>query len=177
MQALRYAYGQRERGFRFRSDGCGCFRAAYDASDNPDPKDGKSQYGYSIMLFDGPIVTVSKKTTRVGTSSTHNEFIAQAECIKTLLYVRNMATSWGFPEFFQTFPTYDHKMDLRLCKETIVLPLSSFVKIGSPSGTDFIYPTTTLCAKFTPMDTSYRRGSWEAQTDPTFIPRPLVDKS
>ena len=60
------------------------------------------------MLFDGPIVTVSKKTARVGTSSTHNEFIAQAECIKTLLYVRNMATSWGFPEFCQTFPTDDH---------------------------------------------------------------------
>ena len=63
MQALRYAYGQHEsseRGFRFRSDSCACFRAAYDASGNPDPKDGKSQYGYSIMLFDGPIVTVSK---------------------------------------------------------------------------------------------------------------------
>jgi hypothetical protein len=104
MQALRYAYGQRERGFRFRSDGCACFRAAYDASDNPDAKDGKSQYGCSIMLFDGLIVTVSKKMARVGTSSTHNECIAQAECIKTLLYCRNMAISWGFPEFCQTFP-------------------------------------------------------------------------
>ena len=60
------------------------------------------------MLFDGLIVTVSKKMARVGTSSMHNEFIAQAECIKTLLYVRNMATSWGCPEFCQTFPTDDH---------------------------------------------------------------------
>ena len=78
MQALRYAYGQRERGFRFRSDGCACFRAAYDASDNPDPKDGKSQYGYSIMLFDGPIVTVSKKTARVGVRN-GSEFFMQLE--------------------------------------------------------------------------------------------------
>ena len=69
------------------------------------------------------------------------------------------------------------KLDLRLYKETIVLPLSSFWKIGPPSETDFICPTITLCAKFMPMDTSYRRGSWKAQTDPTFTPRPLVDKS
>lgn len=103
MQALQYAYDHRETGFRFRSDGNACFVASYDASDNPDPKDGKSQYGYSILLFDGPIATVSKKTARVGTSSTHNEFIAQAECIKTVLYVREMAKSWGFPEFCKTF--------------------------------------------------------------------------
>ena len=103
MQALQYAYDHRETGFRFRSDGNACFVASYDASDNPDPKDGKSQYGYSILLFDGPIATVSKKTARVGTSSTHNEFIAQAECIKTVLYVREMAKSWGFPEFCRTF--------------------------------------------------------------------------
>ena len=104
MQALRYAHDHRDSGFRFRSDGCACFVASYDASDNPDPKDGKSQYGYSIMLFDGPIATVSKKTARVGTSSTHNEFIAQAECIKTVLYVREMAKSWGFPELCKTSP-------------------------------------------------------------------------
>ena len=107
MQALKYAYDHRDQGFRFRSDGCACFQASYDASDNPDPKDGKSQFGYSILLFDGPICTVSKKTARVGTSSTHNEYIAQAECIKTVLFIRQMAESWGFPEFCRTFPDDD----------------------------------------------------------------------
>ena len=42
MQMIRYAYSQRDRGIRFRSDGHSKLRAAYDASDNPDPKDGKS---------------------------------------------------------------------------------------------------------------------------------------
>ena len=59
-----------------------------------------------------------------------------------------------FLNFAKLFPQMT-TLDLRLCKETIVLPLSSFVKIGSPSGTDFIYPTIILCAKFTPMETKF----------------------
>jgi hypothetical protein len=98
MHTLRYLYSQRDRGIRFRSDGCRSIRALYDASDNPDPKDGKSQYGYSVMLFDGPICAVSKKTTRVGTSSTHNEFIAQSELAKTCVYIQDLLTQMGFPE-------------------------------------------------------------------------------
>ena len=53
--------------------------ATYDSADNDDPKDGKSQFGYLIMLFDGLIDAVSKQTPHVGTSSTHNEYIAMAE--------------------------------------------------------------------------------------------------
>ena len=71
---------------------------SYDASGQPDPKDGKSQYGYSIMLFDGPIHSVSKKEPWVGTSTTHNEFMAQGEAIKTTLFVQNLVKEMGFPE-------------------------------------------------------------------------------
>ena len=98
MQIIRYAYGQRHRGLRFRSDGHPKLRASYDASDNPDPKDGKSSYGYSICLFDGPLHAVSKKTARVGTSSTHNEYIAQAEMAKCLVFIQNLFIEMGFPE-------------------------------------------------------------------------------
>ena len=98
MQMIRYAYSQRNRGIRFRSDGHPKLRAAYDASDNPDPKDGKSSYGFSIHLFDGPLHAISKKTTRVGTSSTHNEYIAQAEMAKCLVYIQNLFIEMGFPE-------------------------------------------------------------------------------
>ena len=98
MQTLKYAYSQRHRGVRFRSDGCKTIRVSYDASGQPDPKDGKSQYGYSIMLFDGPIHSVSKKEPRVGTSTTHSEFMAQGEAIKTTLFVQNLVNEMGFPE-------------------------------------------------------------------------------
>ena len=50
------------------------------------------------MLFDGPIHSVSRKTARVGTSSTHNEYIAQAECAKCIVFVRHLLIDMGFPE-------------------------------------------------------------------------------
>ena len=105
MQMIRYAYSQRNRGIRFRSDGHPKLRAAYDASDNPDPKDGKSSYGFSIHLFDGPLHAISKKTTRVGTSSTHNEYIAQAEMAKCLVYIQNLFIEMGFPEISAGHPS------------------------------------------------------------------------
>ena len=97
-QMLRYAYSQRHRGIRFRSNGCKTLRASYDASDNPDPKDGKSMYGYSICLFDGPIVAVSKKSSKVGTSSTHNEFMALGEVAKAGVYISDLLVEMEFPE-------------------------------------------------------------------------------
>ena len=42
MHTLCYLHSQRDHDIRFRSDGCRSIRALYDASDNPDPKDGKS---------------------------------------------------------------------------------------------------------------------------------------
>ena len=98
MQIIRYAYSQRHRGLRFCSDGHPKIRASYNAPDNPDPKDGKSSYGYSICLFDGPLLAVSKKTARVGTSSTHNEYTAQAEMAKCLVFIQNLFIEMGFPE-------------------------------------------------------------------------------
>ena len=98
MQMIRYAYSQRDRGIISRNDGHPKVQASFDASDNPDPKDGKSNYGFSIHLFDGPLHAISKKTTRVGTSSTHNEYIAQAEMAKCLVYIQNLFIEMGFPE-------------------------------------------------------------------------------
>ena len=78
--------------------------AAYDSADNPDPKDGKSQFGYSIMLFDGPIDAVSKKTPRVGTSSTHNEYIAMAECAQRLRYFQDLLTEMDLKQYVGRTP-------------------------------------------------------------------------
>ena len=98
MQTLKYAYSQKHRGIRFRSDGCKTLRSSYDASDNPDPKDGKSQFGYSILLFDGPIVSISKKSSKVGTSSTHNEYMALGEVAKAGVFISDLLIEMEFPE-------------------------------------------------------------------------------
>ena len=44
------------------------------------------------------MLSVSKKTTRVGTSTTHNEYIAQAEMGKCLDFNRKLYVEMGFPE-------------------------------------------------------------------------------
>ena len=99
VQTLKFAYDDRDTGIRFRSDGNRTLAAAYDASDNPDPKDGKSQFGFSIFLFDGPIDSCSKKTSRVGTSTTHNEYIAMAECARRLRFCQDLLLQMGFPQY------------------------------------------------------------------------------
>ena len=44
-----------------------------DASNKPDPADGKCQYGVACMFMGGPILEHSKKLKHVGLSSQHNE--------------------------------------------------------------------------------------------------------
>eukprot|EP01050_Picozoa_sp_SAG11_P021444 SAG11_NODE_3817_length_2210_cov_2.749408_1_plen_94_part_00 len=63
-------------GIRFRSDGNPTAQAAYDSSNKWDTEDAKAQYGYAVHLFDGPIIWSAKKHAHVGTSSTHNEYMA-----------------------------------------------------------------------------------------------------
>ena len=49
-----------------------------DASNKPDPADGKCQYGVACMFMGGPILENSKKLKHVGLSSQHNEYMAMA---------------------------------------------------------------------------------------------------
>ena len=57
-------------------------------------------YGYFVCLFDGPIVAVSKKSSKVSTSSTHNEFMALGEVAKACVYISDLLVliEMGFPE-------------------------------------------------------------------------------
>eukprot|EP01050_Picozoa_sp_SAG11_P006727 SAG11_NODE_534_length_8654_cov_11.580919_1_plen_1130_part_10 len=77
LQCLAYVWRfKRQHGIRFRSDGNKSPEAAYDSSNKWDVKDAKAQYGFAIHLFDGPVIWTSKKHSHVGTSSTHNEYMA-----------------------------------------------------------------------------------------------------
>ena len=77
LHTLQYAYDTRSTGIVFRSDGNNAPATYYDASFNPDPTDGKSQYGFSTHMFGGPITWVSKKLKHVGTHVGANETMAQ----------------------------------------------------------------------------------------------------
>ena len=45
-----------------------------DASNKPDPGDGKCQFGFNLMWMGGPIFELSKKLRHIGLSSEHNEY-------------------------------------------------------------------------------------------------------
>ena len=68
----------------------------YDASNKGDPSDGKSQWGFVIFLFDGPISWGSKKHNHVGLSSTHNEYMALCQASKEVVWVRKLLKEVGY---------------------------------------------------------------------------------
>ena len=63
-------------------------------------------------MFDGPIDSCSKKTSRVGTSTTHNEYIAMSECARRLRFCQDLLLEMGFPQFVdQTLMEKAHRHD------------------------------------------------------------------
>ena len=65
-----------------------------DASFAPD-EDRKSISGWVILLKGTPILWKTKKQTLVAQSSAEAEFIALAEALKDVLYVKNLVEAWG----------------------------------------------------------------------------------
>ena len=59
-----------------------------DASNKPDPVEGKAQYGFCVMLAGGPVVYQSKKLKHVGLNAFHNEYMALCETSKAAVWVR-----------------------------------------------------------------------------------------
>jgi len=87
LQTLQYAYDNRHLGIVFRSDGNALPVTYYDASFNPDPNDGKSQYGFSTHLYGGPVSWISKKLKHVGTHVGQNETMSQTWAGKNSAWV------------------------------------------------------------------------------------------
>ena len=97
LHTLKYLYSQVHRGIQFRSDGNTQPLCYYDASNKADPSDGKSQYGYVIYLYNGPIVWSSKKHKHVGLSSTHNEYMSLSQASKDVEWIRQILLEIGYP--------------------------------------------------------------------------------
>jgi hypothetical protein len=87
LQTLQFAYDNRHLGIVFRSDGNAAPATYYDASFNPDPNDGKSQYGFSTNMYGGPVSWISKKLKHVGTHVGQNETMSQTFAAKNSTWV------------------------------------------------------------------------------------------
>jgi len=90
MHMIAYMHTNKMKGIKFSSRGNQNPIAFSDASNKADPTDGRSQYGYTIMLAGGPIVYVSKKLNHVGHNAFHNEYMAMSECSKAKVWLRQL---------------------------------------------------------------------------------------
>jgi len=93
---LKYISKSKTRGIRFKSNGNPMPICYYDASNKGDPSDGKSQWGFVIFLFDGPVSWGSKKHNHVGLSSTHNEYMALCQASKEVVWLRKLLKEVGY---------------------------------------------------------------------------------
>eukprot|EP01050_Picozoa_sp_SAG11_P009620 SAG11_NODE_917_length_6553_cov_24.570654_9_plen_407_part_00 len=116
-------------GIRFRADGNKTPQAAYDSSNKWDVDDAKAQYGYAIHLFDGPIISSAKKHGHVGTSSTHNEYMALYHLGKAIVWLRHLITEIGLGSELLDGPTMalgDNDQATNLCCDDIVTAGNKF---------------------------------------------------
>jgi len=128
MHTLRYLQGQQHRGVQYRSSGNPQPICYYDASNKADPSDGKSQYGYVIFLFNGPIVWGSKKHNHVGLSSTHNEYMAMSQASKDIEWIRQLLREIGYPLDESPTPILGDNDNATLyAREDLVSPGNKFI--------------------------------------------------
>ena len=66
-----------------------------DASNKPDPSDGKAQFGGLIMFMGAAVIDVSRKLKHVGMSSAHNEYMAMYYMHQTLIWFRQLLGEMG----------------------------------------------------------------------------------
>ena len=110
------------RGITFSSNGNRDLRVFYDASNRGDYADEKAQYGFACMLYNGPVQWASRKQRHVGTSSTHNEYMALFHACVDTVWFRKLLNEAGLSEHVQnaTIALGDNDQATRLSYEDIV---------------------------------------------------------
>ena len=76
--------------YKITYDGQGDIVAYTDSDFAGDIKDRKSTSGHIILLGNNPISWMSKKQSIVATSTDETEYISASQCIKKLLWIKNI---------------------------------------------------------------------------------------
>ena len=128
---LTYMYQRKTRGIRFSSKGNDFPMTFVDASNKPDPSDGKCQYGYAIKLNNGPVITISKKHAHVGQSAAHNEYMALCMAARHVNWLRDLLTELDLQKMVKgATPMYgDNKAANLLSHEDIVTCGNQFIQL------------------------------------------------
>ena len=122
MQMIAWMHKHRHRGIKFTAGINNIPMYLVDASNKPDPADGKCQYGYVCMWLGGPLLEHSKKLRHIGLSSQHNEYMAMHFANQSIVWLRQLLEEMGLKDLIKN-PTIlwaDNKPANILSKEDIV---------------------------------------------------------
>jgi hypothetical protein len=98
MQMIAWIYANRTLGIKFTQGVNTRPIGMVDASNKPDPVDGKCQFGYLIMWMGAAVMDFSKKLRHVGLSSEHNEYMAMHFAHQGLVWFRQLLEELGLDE-------------------------------------------------------------------------------
>jgi len=102
LHMVKYMFSTKERGIKLSRTDNPQLRAYYDASHKADPTDkGRCQGGYMIYLGESPIDWRSWRLPHVGQSSSHDEYMALAECCRTVVWLRQLLEEMGLGHWCQ----------------------------------------------------------------------------
>ena len=131
MHTMHYLYANRHAGIGYTSDGNREPIAWYDSGHMQDRVDYKSQYGYVIMWFGGPLCWISKKHNHVGESSAEDEYMALNHCYKKAKWLISLFEELGWKERFMPVPMElrgDNKQAGRWGRENMITNGNRFIE-------------------------------------------------
>ncbi|CAN0128009.1 unnamed protein product, partial [Heterosigma akashiwo] len=114
-----YRYLKGTQSERLRLGGDLVLRAFTDADFCSDRADGKSVYGYVLLLGDAPIVWASRFQGAVGTSTVETEYLALCSVVKDIMWLRHLLlVDLGCPQHDPTTNRHFH-VSYHLAKEQV----------------------------------------------------------
>ena len=118
------------RGIVFRSDGNIDPIIFADAGFKPNPYTGKSHYGNLVMLYGGPVVSISKSLNHVGLSTPHVEVMAMNQGARVGAWIRQFYTELCRPITKKTLLLSDSSVAIHVTQEQIISEKNKFVLIA-----------------------------------------------
>ena len=105
MHLIAWLFQERTVGIKFSHCGNNIPMGMVDASNKPDPADGKAQFGGLFMFMGATILDISRKLRHCGLSSEHNEYMAMYYIHQALIWLRQLITEMGLSELLLQKPT------------------------------------------------------------------------
>jgi hypothetical protein len=122
MNLIAWLFQNRTIGIKFSKCGNTTPIGLVDASNKPDPSDGKAQFGGVIMFMGAAVIDISRKLKHCGLSSAHNEYMAMYYVNQALVWFRQLLAEMGLMDIIRkpTIMLADNQAANLLSQEDVV---------------------------------------------------------